>query len=239
MPAKSPFDLLNDRIVACERCPRLRSHCRKMARLKRASFREQAYFGRPVPNLGDPAARLLIIGLAPAAHGANRTGRMFTGDRSGDFLFRALFETGFANQPTSTHAGDGLTLTDAMITATAHCAPPGNRPTPREIANCSAFLDETFALAKNARVVLCLGKIGFDAVLAYYQRRGWIERKSAYKFGHGALHEFGPVPTRGGVIHPPAILASYHPSQQNTFTGKLTPAMMKNVLVQARAAVLT
>ncbi|MCC7192143.1 MAG: uracil-DNA glycosylase [Phycisphaeraceae bacterium] len=237
MAKKSKFDLLNEKIVSCERCPRLIKHCRKMATVKRAAFRDQTYFGKPVPNFGDPAARLLIIGLAPAAHGANRTGRMFTGDRSGDFLYRAMFQTGFANQPTSRHVGDNLRLTDALITATAHCAPPANRPTPREIANCATFLDQTFTLLSNVRVVLCLGKIGFDAVLAYYFRRGWITRKSAYRFGHGVLHEFNAVRTNDGIIKPPVILCSYHPSQQNTFTGRLTPAMLKAVFETARSII--
>jgi uracil-DNA glycosylase family 4 len=232
MPRSPTLELLNRRIVACERCPRLRAHCLRTAEVKRAGFRDQTYFGRPVPNFGDPAARLLVIGLAPAAHGANRTGRMFTGDRSGDFLFHAMHAAGFASQPTATHAGDGLTLHDALITATAHCAPPDNKPTPGEIANCAPFLDETFALARHARVVLCLGRIGFDAVLGYYFRRGWIARKSAYRFGHGALHPFAPF--QPGHAAPPAILCSYHPSQQNTFTGRLTPAMMLAVLTKAR-----
>jgi uracil-DNA glycosylase family 4 len=236
-------DRLNQRIVACEKCPRLRLHCREMAGVKRASFRAETYFGRPVPNLGDPDIAnvgLLIIGLAPAAHGANRTGRMFTGDRSGDFLFRALYEAGFANQPTSQRVGDGLELRRALITATAHCAPPGNKPTPEEVAHCAPFLDETFALARNARVVVCLGKIAFDAVLRYYQRRGWIGRMAPYKFGHGVEHAFPGVLPRAGAIPGagvPTILGSYHPSQQNTFTGKLTPKMLRDVFERARAIV--
>lgn len=140
---------LQDKIISCERCPRLRSYCTSIAQTRRAAFREQEYWGRPVPNLGDPDGRLLIVGLAPAAHGANRTGRMFTGDRSGDFLFRAMFETGFASQPTSEFAEDGLRLFDIAITATAHCAPPGNLPLPDEIANCSEYLHTTVDLMKN------------------------------------------------------------------------------------------
>jgi uracil-DNA glycosylase family 4 len=150
---------------------------------------------------------------------------MFTGDRSGDFLFRAMFEAGFANQPTATHVGDGLELRDCLITATAHCAPPDNKPTPEEIAACAPFLDETLAIAKNVKVIVCLGKIGFDAILRYYKRRGWIERFSLYAFGHGAEFEIPGSPT---------ILCSYHPSQQNTFTGKLTPAMMRDVFERAK-----
>ncbi|MBI1853662.1 MAG: uracil-DNA glycosylase [Planctomycetes bacterium] len=220
------FDALNARIVRCERCPRLRAHCAEVARVKRASFRDETYHGRPVPNFGDPHARLLLVGLAPAAHGANRTGRMFTGDRSGDFLFRAMHRAGFASQPTATAADDGLRLIDVLITATCHCAPPGNAPTPEEIRNCEPFLDATFDLAANVKVVIALGKTGFDSVLRLYQRRGWITRRSAFAFGHGAEHRFPGTPA-------PAILCTYHPSQQNTFTGKLTPAMLDAVFARA------
>jgi uracil-DNA glycosylase len=230
LPSLTPFEKLNRRIVACEACPRLREHCRAIAQTKRASFHDQTYFGRPLPNFGDPRGRLLIIGLAPAAHGGNRTGRMFTGDRSGDFLYRAMHEAGFANQPTATHIGDGLELRDALITATAHCAPPDNKPTPEEIAACAPFLDQTLTIARNVKVILCLGKIGFDAILRYYKRRGWIERFSPYAFGHGEEHAIHGAPT---------ILCSYHPSQQNTFTGKLTPEMMRRVFERARELVET
>jgi uracil-DNA glycosylase family 4 len=227
------MDELNRRIVACETCPRLRAHCLNMAEVKRASFRDQTYFARPLPNFGDPEARLLVIGLAPAAHGGNRTGRMFTGDRSGDFLYAAMYAAGFANQPTAIHAGDGLELRDVMITAACHCAPPDNKPTPEEIGNCAPFLDETFALLPRLGVVLCLGKIGYDAVLRYYRRRGWIDRLSPYAFGHGAEH---PIPGAHGA---PVVLCSYHPSQQNTFTGKLTAPMMRAVFERARAIIAT
>ncbi len=197
-----------------------------MARLKTARFKHQDYHGRPVPNFGDPAARLLIVGLAPAAHGANRTGRMFTGDRSGDWLFRAMFETGFANQPNAEAIGDGLELMDTMITAAAHCAPPGNKPTTQELMNCAHYLDQTFAALPRLSVVLCLGRIAFDALLKLYQRQGWIEKRSGYKFGHGVAH-----PMAGAV----PILCSYHPSQQNTFTGRLTRPMLRGVFEQARS----
>ena len=230
-PAASPPDplaALNRQIVACQKCVRLRTYCQQIAQTKRRAYCGQTYFGRPVPNFGDPAARLLIVGLAPAAHGANRTGRMVTGDRSGDFLYRARFQTGFASQPTAVHAADGLVLRDALITATCHCAPPGNKPTPEEISNCAPWLDQTFAVAPRIRVVLSLGKIGFDAVLRYYQRRGWIARLAPYRFGHGVSYDVPGAPT---------LLCSYHPSQQNTFTGKLTEAMLREVFEHARTLI--
>ncbi|MEX0775679.1 MAG: uracil-DNA glycosylase [Phycisphaeraceae bacterium] len=217
--------VLNRRIVACERCPRLRDYCRKVAVEKRSAYRNWTYHGKPVPNFGDAKARMLIVGLAPGAHGANRTGRMFTGDRSGDFLYRALFEVGLANQPTSMQADDGLKLHDALVTAALHCAPPDNKPLPDELANCTVWLDATFDILHKLRVVVCLGRIAFDAVMRLYQRRGWIERRSAYAFGHGVVHRIADRPT---------VVCSYHPSQQNTFTGKLTPGMMRAVMEQAR-----
>jgi len=196
-----------------------------VARRKRAAFRDDAYHGKPVPNFGDPGAALLIVGLAPAAHGANRTGRMFTGDRSGDFLYRVMHEAGFANQDRATHRKDGLVLTDAMITAVAHCAPPQNKPTSQELANCRPFLDETFEMLSSLKVVLCLGRIAFDAVMKRYQEEGCIQKRSAFCFAHGAEHT---VPTAA------TILCSYHPSQQNTFTGRLTHRMMLDVFEHAR-----
>ena len=178
IPDQSLIQLDHD-IKACNLCPRLRDHCRQIAQKKTARFRDHSYYGLPVPNFGDRNARLLIVGLAPAAHGANRTGRMFTGDRSGDWLFRALFETGFANQPTATGIGDGLELKDAMITAVTHCAPPGNKPTTRELANCRVFLDQTFDLLPRLVVAICLGRIAFHSVLKRYKRKGWIDKISA------------------------------------------------------------
>lgn len=225
-PHKSS-DRLNRSIIACERCPRLIAHCRKTARDKRAAYRDETYFGRPVPNFGDPAGRVLIVGLAPAAHGANRTGRMFTGDRSGDFLFAALHRTGFASQPTATRADDGLTLRDVLITAACHCAPPANKPTREELANCSDWLAHTLDLMPRLRVVLCLGAIAFDAMLRYYQAQGWVDKRAAHRFGHGAAYAFDDAPI---------LIGSYHPSQQNTFTGRLTEPMLDDVLRQARAA---
>lgn len=217
------------RIISCTRCPRLREHCTRMATEKRASYRDQTYWGKPIPCFGSPDGRLLIVGLAPAAHGGNRTGRVFTGDRSGDFLFRALYETGFANQPTSTHVGDGLELIDAAITAVALCAPPDNKPTPQEMANCSSHLAQTFALMRNLRGVVALGRIAFDGCLRHYKSRGWLEAGPKPQFGHGALHRFPSAPF---------LLACFHPSQQNTFTGKLTPQMMREVFQTARNMIL-
>ena len=212
-------------IIACEKCPRLRNYCRRVAQEKRAAYRDQTYWGKPLANLGSADARLLIVGLAPAAHGGNRTGRMFTGDRSGDFLFRAMYGAGFANQPASVGLGDGLELIDAAITAVAHCAPPDNKPLPEEIANCSEWLRETFDLMPRLAGVVCLGRIAFDACLRFYGSRRWLAPGPRPKFGHGALYE------QAGA---PFLLACYHPSQQNTFTGKLTPPMMKSIFQRAR-----
>jgi uracil-DNA glycosylase family 4 len=229
-PQSLPLPLwqqLQNDITACDRCPRLREHCTAIAQTKRAAFRDQTYWGKPIPNLGEPSARLLILGLAPAAHGANRTGRMFTGDRSGDFLFEAMHATGFCNQPTSLHKDDGLELIDCLITATAHCAPPANKPTPDEIANCQPFLDRTIDAMPALAGILALGKIGFDAALALYKRRGWLPAKSKRpQFAHGALYEFENAPF---------LIGTYHPSQQNTFTGKLTQSMLQKIFRTARS----
>jgi uracil-DNA glycosylase family 4 len=225
MTASATHLRLNRRIVSCTLCPRLRAHCQSVAKVKRAAFRDQTYHGKPVPNLGDPDARLLIVGLAPAAHGANRTGRMFTGDRSGDFLFRVMHEAGFANQPHAHDARDGLALSDAMITATVHCAPPANKPTVAETNNCRPYFDEVFEMLGDLRVVLCLGRIGFDAVLKRYRRQGLLAGQPAPPFGHGAEHRVPSAAT---------ILCSYHPSQQNTFTGRLTHEMMLKVFKRAK-----
>lgn len=178
-----------------------------------------------MPDFGDAGARLLIVGLAPGAHGANRTGRMFTGDRSGDFLFRVMHRAGLASQPTATAADDGLHLRDAMITAAAHCAPPANRPTADELARCAPFLDATFDLLPRLRVVLCLGGLALGSVAALYQRRGWILKRSELRFGHGS---------ESHVEGAPAVLCAYHPSQQNTFTGRLTEPMLLAVFERAR-----
>jgi len=219
------WDELQSRIVSCTRCPRLREHCASVAAEKRAAFRDWDYWGRPLPNLGEPTARLLLVGLAPAAHGGNRTGRMFTGDRSGDFLLRAMYEAGFANQPSSVHRDDGLKLIDAAVTGVAHCAPPANKPTPDEVENCFGFFEETVELMPNVRGMLALGRIAFDACLRLYRSRGWLAQGTRPVFAHGALHEIPAAPF---------LLCSFHPSQQNTFTGRLTPKMMRDVFAKAR-----
>jgi len=208
-------------VVACQRCPRLREWCREVARVKVKRFQDRAYWGRPVPGWGDPGARLLIIGLAPAAHGGNRTGRIFTGDRSGDFLFAALHRAGFANQPTSVSRDDGLELIDCYIAAAARCAPPGNRPLPEEIGRCREYLAREWRLLAGARAVMVLGKLAQDGLLAMLREDGHVPRRKALPFGHGLSHDLG-----GGR----RLFSSYHPSQQNTFTGKLTTASFDAVL---------
>lgn len=213
-------------IVACERCPRLVAHCREVARVKRRAYREQEYWGKPVPAFGDPAARLLILGLAPGAHGANRTGRMFTGDSSGDFLYSVLYEAGYASQPGSAWRDDGLVLRDAYITASGRCAPPDNKPLPEELRACRPYLERELELLANVRVVVVLGRIAFDTYLGILREQGRIERAGAFLFGHGAVHPLG----RGL----PVLLCSYHPSQQNTSTGRLTRPMLLEVFTKAR-----
>lgn len=211
---------IQKRILACELCPRLREYCLKVAKEKRAAYANETYWGKPIPSWGDPNARLLILGLAPAAHGANRTGRMFTGDRSGDWLYRAMHKAGFANQPTSTHAKDGLQLFDAWITASAHCAPPDNKPLPEELRNCAPFLVEELKAMPQARVYLVLGGIALNTL---WPLIGNGEKKP--KFGHGNEAKLGEGRT---------LLMSYHPSQQNTFTGRLTEVMFDAVFSRAR-----
>lgn len=220
------WEQLNEQIISCTRCPRLVRHCEKIAREKRAAYSDWDYWGRPVPNFGDPRAQLLIVGLAPAAHGANRTGRMFTGDRSGEWLFRALHKAGFASQSSSLAADDGLELIDCAITAVCHCAPPDNKPTTEEVRLCRPFLQQTID-ALPARVLLALGQLGWKALIAEAKRREWWIGKQP-KFGHGAK-----VKLAGDRW----LLASYHPSQQNTFTGRLTEAMFDRVFREARRLV--
>ena len=204
----------------CRRCPRLVAWREQVAAEKRAAFRDQAYWGRPVSGFGDPAARVLLLGLAPAAHGANRTGRMFTGDRSGDFLYAALHRTGFANQPFSSHRGDGLALRDCWITAAVRCAPPANRPLPSERDNCADWLRAELALLERARVVICLGAFAWESGL----RRLAPDLRPRPRFGHGVEAPAGEA----------TLLGCFHPSQQNTFTGKLMPGMLEAVLERAR-----
>jgi uracil-DNA glycosylase family 4 len=217
--------VLEQEIVGCRKCPRLVRYREEVARVKRRAFRDQVYWGRPVPGFGDTHAKLLILGLAPAAHGANRTGRVFTGDRSGDFLYRELWRAGFANQPESRQRDDGLQLTNAFISATIRCAPPDNKPLPEEIRNCTPYLESELDLLR-PRAVLALGRIAFDAYLRILKKRGALDRTSQFKFSHGASFRL-PNPL-------PRLYASYHPSQQNTQTGRLTPAMMARVLRQIR-----
>jgi len=216
---------LNAEIVACRKCPRLVRHREKIAREKRRAFRDCEYWGKPVPGFGDPRAELLILGLAPAAHGGNRTGRVFTGDRSGDFLYAALYRAGFANQPASTSRDDGLRLLNAYIAAAVRCAPPGNKPLPSELANCRPYFEREMELIR-PRAVLALGSIAMRAYLGMLKERGQIESLAAFPFRHGASY------TSPGEL--PRLFASYHPSQQNTFTGKLTEAMLVRVLRDIR-----
>jgi len=219
---------LRETVITCRKCPRLVQYREEAARTKRRAFRDCIYWGRPVPGFGDPHARLLIVGLAPAAHGGNRTGRAFTGDRSGDFLYARLYEAGFANQPTSVEINDGLELRDGYISAAARCAPPDNRPLPEELRNCAGYLEEEFAILQ-PRAVLALGAIAFHAYLRLLVKQGRIPSAAPYPFSHGA--EF-KLP--GDLPH---LFASYHPSQQNTQTGRLTPAMFAAVLRRIRRVV--
>jgi uracil-DNA glycosylase family 4 len=215
---------LNREVVSCVRCPRLVVYREQIAREKRRAYRECEYWGKPVPGFGDPDARVIVLGLAPGAHGSNRTGRPFTGDASGKFMYPVLCETGFANQPTATHVGDGLELKDLYITAAGRCAPPDNKPLPQELANCSEYLDREMDGLKKLKVVIVLGKIAFDAYLNYLKRRGQLPSRKLYLFQHGAKYNMPD-----GKI----LLASYHPSNQNTQTGKLTPEMFLHIFKEA------
>ncbi len=211
---------LDNEVVACRRCPRLIEHCRRVAEIKRRAWRDWDYWGKPVPPLGETSAQLLIIGLAPGAHGANRTGRMFTGDRSGDFLFRALHETGFATQAESRSRDDGLELRDAYITAAVRCAPPDNKPSREEIRNCRGFLEREIEMLARVRVVVTLGRVAFNVYLSIMRGR------RRFVFGHNRVHCMGE-----GL---PLLISSYHPSQQNTSTGRLTYPMLRAVFARAR-----
>ncbi len=223
--ARSSLDDLNARIVACKRCKRLRTYCTEVARVRKRAYLECEYWGKPVPSFGDPRARVMALGLAPGAHGSNRTGRIFTGDGSGYFFYPVLHEAGFASQARSESRNDGMKLTDLWISALVRCAPPANKPSPEEQRNCAPFLDEEIGLLKNLRVVVCLGKIAFDGFLAHARRTGQITSRSGLIFAHGV--EF-TLPN--GL----AVMASYHPSLQNTNTGKLTRPMLLEIFKRAR-----
>jgi uracil-DNA glycosylase family 4 len=225
MTSETGLRLLQEEIVLCRKCPRLVEYREKVAREKRRAFRDWTYWGRPVPGFGDFRAELLLLGLAPGAHGSNRTGRMFTGDRSGDFLYAALHKAGFANQPTSLRRDDALKLKNAFIAATVRCAPPANKPLPSEIVNCRGYLERELALLK-PKVVLALGKIAWDAYLDILKREGVIASRAKFVFAHGAEAE---LPGDG-----PRLVGVYHPSQQNTQTGRVTPAMYAQVLRRIR-----
>jgi uracil-DNA glycosylase family 4 len=212
-------------VIGCTLCPRLRAHCERVAREKKRAFRDQTYWGKPVPSLGDPHARLLVVGLAPAAHGGNRTGRMFTGDQSGSWLYEALHRTGFSSRPDSTGHGDDLVLTDCYVTAAARCAPPANKPTGSELDRCRPYLEAEIRLLRNIRVVVALGRVGYEAWL---KASGWwrLPARQRPRFGHGT-EALLPDGTR--------LLCSYHPSRQNTNTGKLSRPMWHRIFRRARA----
>ena len=215
---------LEREITGCRACPRLVAWREEVARVKRAAFAGETYWGRPIPGFGDPAARVLVLGLAPAAHGGNRTGRVFTGDRSGDWLFAALHEVGMANQPTSTDRGDGLALTDCWVAAAVRCAPPANRPTPAERDTCLPFAVRELALLERVRAIVCLGGFAWDAALRLLAASGGEVPRPRPRFGHAAEARVGET----------ALVGCYHPSQQNTFTGRLVGGMMEDVLRRAR-----
>jgi uracil-DNA glycosylase family 4 len=216
---------IHDSIIACERCARLRDYCRAIGDTKRRAYRDQTYWARPVPGFGDPRARILVLGLAPGAHGANRTGRVFTGDGSGYFMYPVLYDLGLANKPQAVASNDGLKLRHTWIASVVRCAPPGDKPTPQEVRNCAPHLAAEIQALPRVRVVVCLGKIAFDGYLAFLQQTGVISRKSAYRFAHGAEY----ILPNG--LH---LLATYHPSLRNTNTGRLTRPMFTRIFVRAR-----
>ncbi len=221
----SALTILNNDVVRCTRCPRLVAYREQVGREKRRAYLDWDYWARPVPGFGDPHARVLVLGLAPGAHGSNRTGRPFTGDASGKFMYPILHQTGFASQPNADRRNDGLKLMDCYITAAVRCAPPDNKPLPSELANCAPFLDRELALLKDVRVVVALGKIGFDAYLNYLKRHDLVHSKAAYRFGHAQRYE---------MLNGVWLLASYHPSNQNTATGKLTAEMFASIFREAK-----
>jgi uracil-DNA glycosylase len=220
------LEVLNQEIIACRKCPRLVKYLAEVAQVRRRAYRDWDYWAKPVPGFGDPRARLMLVGLAPGAHGANRTGRMFTGDSSGNFLYKVMYETGFASQPTSLTRDDGLKLLDCYIGAAVRCAPPDNKPLPSEIHNCRPYLEREIALLRNLRVVIALGRLGFDAYLSILRSQGKIARRGDFLFSHDKVHRTGP--------DQPVLISSFHPSQQNTATGKLTEAMFRAVFRRAR-----
>ncbi len=226
MPSKNPAWLteLNHQVVSCTRCPRLVEYRERIAREKRRAYRDCEYWGKPVPGFGDPNARVLVLGLAPGAHGSNRTGRPFTGDASGNFMYPVLYETGFANRPTAVDRKDGLKLKDLYITAAARCAPPDNKPLPEELANCAEYLDRELKSLKKLKVIVALGKIAFDAYLNYLKRHMLVKSRGDFIFRHGAKYNMPD----GKVL-----LATYHPSKQNTQTGKLTRPMFVRIFKEA------
>jgi len=221
----SALTVLNQEVVNCVRCPRLVAYRETVGREKRRAYLEWDYWARPVPGFGDPRARVLILGLAPGAHGSNRTGRPFTGDASGKFMYPILYKVGLASQPSAERRNDGLKLIDCYITAAVRCAPPDNKPLPSELANCAPFLDRELAIVKDVRVVVALGKIAFDAYLRYIKRTGVAQNIAGLRFGHAARYS---LPS--GIM----LLASYHPSNQNTATGRLTAAMFEAIFRQAK-----
>ncbi len=224
MPGITTLDELNQTITACRKCPRLVEYRERVAREKKRMYRDEEYWGKPVPGWGDPEAHLYIVGLAPAAHGGNRTGRVFTGDSSGDFLFGALYKAGLANQPTSVRRGDGLQLIDTYVGAAARCAPPDNKPLPSEFANCFPYLERELELLKNVCVIVGLGAIGFNAILNLLQARGVDVPRPRLKFGHNILVRIGKY----------SVIGAYHPSRQNTNTGRLTAPMFDAVFARAK-----
>jgi uracil-DNA glycosylase family 4 len=234
--ALDPFNKLNQEIIACRKCPRLAAWREEVARTKRKAYRDWDYWAKPVPGFGDPKARLLVVGLAPGAHGSNRTGRQFTGDASGKFLYPALYRAGFANQPDSTHLADGLTLQDVFITASGRCAPPGNKPTNEELDRCQPFLEREIELIR-PKVMVCLGRVAFDRVMKIYSRRlagddgpKTVNGMRSMVFAHGAAYK---IPA-GALNTEIWLLCSYHPSQQNTLTGRLTVKMFDEIWKKAK-----
>lgn len=222
MPSITAF---NQEIIACRKCPRLVAWREEVARVKRKAYQDQEYWGKPVPGFGDPQARILVVGLAPGAHGSNRTGRQFTGDASGRFLYPALYKAGFANQAESESRSDGLRLKDMYITASARCVPPDNKPSPAELNNCQPYLEREIQIIK-PKVIVCLGRVAFERILKIFSIRN-----SGMKFSHGEVYD---LPASSFIPHPSSLICSYHPSQQNTLTGKLTVKMFDDIWKQAK-----